>query len=191
MILKIIKKGDSLYLIIDSVVPASLEKSFLKASIFLVSYKVENVACAFVSKIVGRQAAHKTCVASFPTAIHRMQRRMYYRIETTLSAMVHLSFENGGRTVKLPIHDISEGGVSFFMEGDAEFVAGEKIPMLLHLNDGAVIQVGLTVRNIVDGKKRRRRICGEFTSMGRRERERIARYVFQRQMEEIQRRRNR
>lgn len=188
LFLKIIKKDEDFFLMLDSLVPSSPESTMLETKVVLISYKLDGVACAFLSNLVFFQKANRTYIMSFPTKIYRLQRRMYFRVNTTIKSMITVASDNVIDGARLPVYDISEGGISFFAKPEYLFEVGAEYNLSMLMYNGAVLKAFVKVRNIIENvvqKQYKLRVCAEFNAIDGKSKEIIAKYVFARQMEEI------
>ncbi len=186
--LKIIKKNEQLFVMIDAPIPASTLSVIAGGKNFLIIYKVENISCAFLSRAVASIKETNSYVIAFPSSIHRLQRRSFYRVAVPKSSMIYIIFDINSKSVRFDASDISEGGISFYAKLKEDFVVGEKYNISILIPGGIVLQVDVIVRNILEIKKSYDKIfkvSAEFRGIDRKYRELIAKYVFVRQKEEI------
>jgi c-di-GMP-binding flagellar brake protein YcgR len=190
LFLKFVKKNNLIYLMLDSFVPKSAGGAFLSSKKAVLSYKIDNVACGFNVRLVHYLKNDDLFVVSFPDEIYRLQRRMFYRVQTTVSSRIFLVCTEKNN-IKFPVYDVSEGGISFFANAEHGFVEDEEYRVNIFMDNGAVISTIMTIKNIiqkVSHKLYSQRYCCEFSNIDKRSREIIAKYVYTRQMEEIQKR---
>ncbi|MFO7734731.1 MAG: PilZ domain-containing protein [bacterium] len=193
LFLKIVKKDNHYFFIIDSLVPYSRKIILLEDKIALVSYKIDNIACGFMSKLYHHIKTTDTFVMTFPKAVYRLQRRQFFRVNTPLNTDIEITPLNMDKVSELPVFDISEGGISFFALEKHGFEVDEEYTVNIVMKEGHVLKVNLLVRNIitkVHHKKYNQRICCEFKNIDGPTRRIVAKYVFKRQMEEIKRKRD-
>jgi len=188
VLLKIVKKNSVYYMVMDSLIPSSANNALLEIKKLLISYKIKNIECGFIADVLTFQKSLNAFIIEFPQKIYRLQRRMYFRISTTMMNLIKIAFEIEGASITLPVVDVSEGGLSFFSKTSDIFTQGELYKVSLLMPDGAVLPALVKMCSIykVVHKRYRYRAGVEFRTIDKRSREIIARYVFSRQMEEIQ-----
>jgi len=189
---KIARKDNSYFLLIDRLIPQSANTVLKQTRKAVLTFKVDNVLLGFMCNYAGYQDSSSSIILTFPEKIFRIQRRMFYRVSPTNPTQLEILVDSAeGEAKSLPTLDISEGGVSFYVRDNHGFEIGETYPSSLLMSDGAVVPLSIIIRSIFPLKKKlsggySSRIGSEFANLDSKTREIIAKFVFFRQMEDIQ-----
>jgi c-di-GMP-binding flagellar brake protein YcgR len=189
IILGIQKQDDSDFLLVDPV--ARFESILSRFPTQEVSFEFleKGVLCKFSSRVI---RCHRRAIwLEFPKSIQRIQRRAYFRIETSPGA--EISFRFAGKEEKGSVKDYSLGGVSFFMKSHLKLKKDDELTDLsLTLPQGnAMVSYPIplaVVRRVDEHFEDRRRLCGlEFLKLEGLTRKELSRHIFEEQRILIQR----
>jgi c-di-GMP-binding flagellar brake protein YcgR len=183
VILGMQKEDNSNFLLVDPV--ARFEKILSRFSNQEVSFEFleKGVLCKFSSRVT--RCDRWAIWLEFPRSIQRIQRRAYFRIDSSPGA--EITFRIEGKEERGRVKDYSLGGVSFFIESHLKLRRDEELTDLtLILPQGnTVVSYAIpsaVVRRIDEHLEDRKRLCGlEFLKLERMAREELSRRIFEEQ----------
>lgn len=119
----------------------------------------------------------------FPEKLHYLQRRRFHRVEadrlSPIPVLLHPG--EGAEVVSGMLHDISEGGISFWLSPSTQGVLRpmQQVPLCeVRFPDGEILAGELEVRNVRFDERRRQYIAGgRIAITDPRDRRRVARMV--------------
>jgi len=174
-LLKIDDENNSI--IFDCASTESANQRLIEAPRVYFEASLNRIGIQFSSSSISRSThlGMPTLCCTIPTSLIRLQRREYYRINTPITNPIHCLLnvpeENGGGVIKLPLVDISCGGVALLDEKkvlNADFgtlYADSKID----LPGVGLISVTLQVRNaqnlLLLNQKSSRRLGFQFIDL--------------------------
>lgn len=121
-----------------------------------------------------------------PGDVARIQRRQYYRMAISNIPFYYAKGTISGEFAEGRLHDISGGGLSFTVRGDDSLDEATNLTIKLTLSNGDIRMKGQITRRILleKGKKNLYRYCVEFVNIDEVVRDKIIRFVFDKQAEE-------
>jgi hypothetical protein len=121
------KKGNSEYLLVDSV--PNFESSLSRSPSQEVVFEIleSGILCKFRSRVIRYQS--QAIWLELPGSIQRIQRRAYFRVRATSKA--EIIFRIAGKKEKAQVRDYSLGGVSFLMESHQQINPGDEVTNLI------------------------------------------------------------
>jgi c-di-GMP-binding flagellar brake protein YcgR len=126
-------------------------------------------------------------VMEMPSDVIRQQRRQYVRLDVALDVELELleAGEESGQTLSLITKDISGSGAGVVIKERDPVRAGGKVRVLLRLEDGQRICAEGEVLRIVqpDTEEERPVAAIRFTGLEAKEKRRLERYIFHKQIE--------
>ncbi len=145
----------------------------------------------FVTEVSGHNADSTIEYLRAPTDIDCRERRGSFRLKTAIRPRTvyrlvveaeHLNEESQDE-IECSIVDLSEGGVCLSSRG--RFHSGERLGIQIELPQGGWVNARMRVVSIDEPRKGQlaRKIHCAFTDIGLSDRDRIARYMMQRQLE--------
>jgi c-di-GMP-binding flagellar brake protein YcgR len=189
MILSIEKQDNSDFLLVDPVARFESIHSRFPAREVSFEYLEKGVLCKFSSRVI---RYHRRAIwLEFPKSIQRIQRRAYFRIESSPGA--EIIFRVAGKEEKGRVKDYSLGGASFFLENHLNLKKDDELTdLILTLPQGkAMVSYPIplaVVRRVDEHFEERRRLCGlEFLKLEGMTREELSRHIFEEQRILIQR----
>lgn len=189
--LKILQRGGSVLLLTDKLMPDSLVNDLIKNKIVIFLYAVDKVWCAFKTTFAGYDKKSGYFVVKFPSIIWRQQRRRFFRVSTIFGNDINISFKNKFGQDGLRVFDISEGGLSFKAQNYNDFVEADVFEASLYFSSGIFINVSIEIKVVskeVVSSGTYFKIGVEFVCIENQDRELIAKYILERQIEEIHKR---
>lgn len=125
-------------------------------------------------------------IIDHPKDVVRIQRRQYYRMAISSIPFHYAKGSISGEFVEGRLHDLSGGGISFTAKGDNGLEKGTDLTVKLSLSNGDVRMKGQITRKILleKGKKNLYRYCAEFENIDEIVRDKIIRFIFDKQAEE-------
>jgi c-di-GMP-binding flagellar brake protein YcgR len=189
MILSIEKQDNSDFLLVDPVARFESIHSRFPTREVSFEYLEKGVLCKFSSRVI---RCHRRAIwLEFPKSIQRIQRRAYFRIDSSPGA--EIIFRVAGKEEKGRVKDYSLGGASFFLENHLKLKKDDELTdLILTLPQGkAMVSYPIplaVVRRVDEHFEDRRRLCGlEFLKLEGMTREELSRHIFEEQRILIQR----
>ncbi|MGD0623618.1 MAG: PilZ domain-containing protein [Thermodesulfobacteriota bacterium] len=183
------KQDNSDFLLVDPVARFESIHSRFPAREVSFEYLEKGVLCKFSSRVI---RYHRRAIwLEFPKSIQRIQRRAYFRIESSPGA--EIIFRVAGKEEKGRVKDYSLGGASFFLENHLNLKKDDELTdLILTLPQGkAMVSYPIplaVVRRVDEHFEERRRLCGlEFLKLEGMTREELSRHIFEEQRILIQR----
>jgi hypothetical protein len=193
LLLEIRNVGNAYHLLIDNVAgfAAALSK-FPEQEVSLDFTEKGGVPCRFHTRIIA--CLPREILAELPKAIHRIQRRQFFRVEAPLGTEITFLAESSTERKKAKVKDYSAGGLAFFMEKDWKFNVADGLPDIhLEIPEGqGVIRFQIpraAIRRIEpEALTRTKALCAiEFTEIPGPTRNNIFSHVLRQQRVGIQR----
>jgi len=192
--LKIVKSKGKYFVNMDSFIPYRANSQFKSVKKGLLSYSIDFATIAFPVQLYTILEPHKTFVINFPEKIYRLYARNHYRYTLSQFDDIFIHLNMNKTEFKLPLNAISEGGFSFFSSNEYDFYVNElneKGIFLAKIVMGyeTIIPVTIQIKNQVPSKNRKFRyvIGTQIVNIDNSHQEFIAKFVFKKQMEELQR----
>jgi c-di-GMP-binding flagellar brake protein YcgR len=183
ILLGIQRKGNSEYLLVDSV--PNFESSLSRSPSQEVVFEIleSGILCKFRSRVIRYQP--REIWLELPGSIQRIQKRAYFRVRATSKA--EIIFRIAGKEEKARVRDYSLGGVSFLMGSHQQINPGDEVTdLILTLPQGkAVVSYPIAqaiVRRIDEHFEGRGRFCGlEFLKLEKTTQQKLAQHLFEEQ----------
>lgn len=161
-----------------------------------VEYIEDGIGFSFESRSIDIEDRDGCIRLQFPVRLTKSQKRRFFRAHPLPSHIFEVVVSTEAIAVKCPVNDISGGGIAFLTDIGSEWIKqGTTINLEFRLSDGYNVKVkgilrGHTPLDSPLTKKKYR--CGvEFVDIPESIQDRIVKYVFNLQKEEIKRRRER
>lgn len=191
LFLKILQRGGEVLILIDKLMSEALVNELIKNKIIVFLYSVDKVWCAFKTIIAGYDKKSGYFVVKFPSSICRQQRRRFFRVSTTVDNDINISFKSKFEKESFRVFDISEGGLSFKAQNHNDFEADDVFEASLYFSSGIFINASVKVKTISKAFSSAGayfKVGAEFVHIQKQDRELIAKYILERQIEEIHKR---
>nr|WP_272874448.1 flagellar brake domain-containing protein [Allobacillus saliphilus] len=151
-----------------------------------------NVVYKFSSEILGRKKIKKIPVLYIriphSTEIKKIQRRQYVRVDNVLDVAVYSLEEEKAPLITRSV-DISGGGLAVVTDSQDRFKPDETVRLMIVLPFSSdkyeyIESPGKVVRNFLDQKHAEPRMSINFTDIQPNNREKIIKFIFEKQLEE-------
>lgn len=189
--------GEGAYILLERLVAIGTLNRLDIGKDLSVEYLEDGVGFFFESRSIDIEERDGCIRVSFPKRLVKSQKRRFFRMRPLPSPPIFEVIVNTETvSVKCPVNDISAGGMAFISGLDNEWLTpGMTVNLEFRLMDGFVVKVGGVVRSLSalesppsKGKYR----CGvEFVGISENIQDRIVKFIFNLQKEELKRRRER
>lgn len=188
--------GDSSYILVERLVALGALNRLDISKDVSVEYMEDGIGFYFESRTIDIEDRDGCIRLAFPKQITKSQKRRFFRARPLPPPIFEVVINTEMVSEKCPVNDISAGGLAFITELDDKLVGpGMKVNLDFRLSDGYVIKANGIVRShspIDSPMPRKKYRCGvELVDIPERIQDRIVRFVFNLQKEEIKRRRER
>lgn len=149
----------------------------------LVRYFDQSAIYSFTAEVISRATAPRAILAvRLPETVHRVQRRNYVRLDDNIPVTIYKLQEEDLTGFDTVTKDISGGGVR--LEIPHAYELGTELELHLKLPAARIVAVGKVVRCLqLEAPKKGYNIGIQFTIIEERDRDRIIKYIFDRQRE--------
>ncbi|AVX20750.1 MULTISPECIES: flagellar brake protein [Carboxydocella] len=149
----------------------------------LVRYFDQSAIYSFKSEVISRATAPQAILSiSIPESVNRVQRRNYVRLDDSVPLTFYKLQEDDITGTDTVTKDISGGGVRIEIPQPLEL--GTELELHLKLPKDKIIAVGKVVRCLpLEKPKKGYNIGIQFTIIEERDRDKIIKYIFDRQRE--------
>lgn len=190
-------EGEGAYILLERLVAIGALNRLDIGKDISVEYIEDGVGFFFESRSIDIEERDGCIRVSFPKRLVKSQKRRFFRMRPLPTPPIFEVIVNTETvSAKCPVNDISAGGMAFISALDYELLTpGMILNLEFSLLDGFVVKAGGIVRSVSfiesqpsKGKSR----CGvEFVGISESIQDRIVKFIFNLQKEELKRRRER